>query len=236
MAAKKRPAKRKPKPAAKAPAKKRAAKAAPKTRRVSTRAKQATAGATKARGDAAAARAKAAGATKAGRLPAVKTQLRNSMILARKAQGLSNVVIAAEAGVTERTIERILAEARRMRSPLEDSPMELLEELARGFRLAIGDYEAMALGWFDTNQSASLGAKKAADETRIRLATLLHDLGKLPENLETFRSEMEMQRIAQEMVTMMRAVAAGERDAAEAVEFFRGLLGQRDQAVLPAGA
>lgn len=215
-------------PAAKKPDPEKPTKKARSPRRPSKRSKNSTAAATTKRANAAAAAAKKAGA-KGSRLSAAKQQLRDSLIMARKAQGLSNRVIAAEAGVTERTVERILADRRGVGSPLDDAPGKLLDELATGFRLSIGDFEAMALAWFDSNQSAALGAKKAADETRARLATLMADVGKLPTNLELFRSEMQMQRIAEEMVNVMRAVAAGEKDASEAVDFFRGLVAERSR-------
>lgn len=227
-AAKKAPAKAKAAAPAKTPAKR-------GPRRTSARSKLATGAATKKSADKAAAAAKRAGA-RGARLSAAKRQLRDSLIMARKAQGVSNAVAAAEAGVTERTVERIIADRRGVGSPLDDSPGQLLDELAIGFRLSIGDFEAMALAWFDTNQAASLGAKKAADETRARLATLMADVGKLPTNLELFKSEMQMQRIAEEMVTMMRAVAAGEKDASEAVEFFRALVAERGRPQLTVGA
>ena len=140
---------------------------------------------------------------------------------------MPHAVIAAEAKVSVRQVERIVAGNRGVRSPLEDTPMELLDELAVGYRLAIGDFEAMALAWFDSNQSASLGAKKAADESRGRLAALLEVVGKLPEDMELFRSEAQMQRIAETMAQTMRAVADGEMEPAAAVDVFEGLIGRR---------
>lgn len=210
------------------PAPKKPAARKPKAAKPKARSKASTKTATTKRANKAAAAAKRAGAT-GSRLSAAKQQLRDSMIVARKAQGLSNRVIAAEAGLTERTVERILADRRRVGSPLDDSPAQLLDELAVGFRLSIGDFEAMALAWFDTNQAAALGAKKAADESRARLATLMADVGKLPTDLELFRSEMQMQRIAEEMVGVMRAVDAGEMAPADAVEFFRRLVSREPE-------
>lgn len=190
-----------------------------------------TQAATKKKADAAAAKAKGAGAT-GPRLSAAKQALRDSMIVARAAQGMPYAVIAVEAGVGVRQVERVVAGRRGIRSPLEDSPMDLLDELAVGYRLSIGDFEAMALAWFESNQSASLGAKKAADETRARLAALLEVVGKLPEDLELFRSEVQMQRIAETMAQTMRAVADGGLEAAAAVEVFEELIGRRPGRVL----
>lgn len=158
------------------------------------------------------------------RKSSAKTQLRNSLIVARTAQGVTAEVVAAEVKVTRRTVERVLADHRSLRSPLEETPMKLLEDLATGYQLSIGDYEAMAMAYFDDHPTAALGAKKAADETRQRLVMLLSDLGKLPSDLASFRSEMEMERLGKEMNVMMRRLAAGEADVHEAVEFFRGMI------------
>lgn len=197
------------------------------------RAKKAASSAAKKQADKAAEQAKEAGAV-GGRLPSAKKQLRDSMIVARVAQGLKYEVIAEEAGVTTRTVETVVAEAKKQ-SPLDATPMKLLEDLAVGIKLSIGDYEAMALAWYDTNQSAALGAKKAADEARARLATLMADIGKLPSNLELFRSEMEMRGIAQAMRQQMEAVVKGDSSVEEAVEFFRTVVGDRGRPELPAG-
>lgn len=173
-------------------------------------------------------------AAKGARLNSAQTGLRNSLIIARAAQGMEWKDIAKEAGISARQCQRVAEAARSVDSPVDESPMQLLEGIASGFARSIGDYERMAFAWADTNQSAALGAKKAADETRARLASLMAEVGKLPSNLELFRSEMAMQRIAEQMVGMMRAVAAGEKTPDEAVAFFRELVGQRARAQLVA--
>lgn len=186
------------------------------------KAKAAQAKAGKSKADRAAARAKAAGATGA-RLPAAKIALRDSMIIARAAQGMPYASIAAEAGVTTRTIERVVRTSRGIRSPLMDTPMELLDELAVGFRLSIGDYEAMASAFVEHNPAVALGAKKAADETRARLQVLMTDVGKLPKDLENFRGQAELERVAKAMAAMMRRVEAGDITVQEAIAFFGSL-------------
>lgn len=185
-------------------------------------------------GDRAAAAAKTAGAV-GGRLSGAKKQLRDAMIRARVSEGRTYAEIAREAKVTTRTVERVIEDARKVRSPLEDAPMDLLTELATGHRSSIADFESMSAAWFDVNQQASLGAKKAADESRARLAMLLRDVGKLPEDLETFRSEIELTRIAQEMSRKMREFAAGDVEVGEVVEFFEGLIGLKPRLALVEG-
>lgn len=190
--------------------------------------------AAKAAADEAAARAKQAKAT-GRRLDGARMGLRNSMIIARNAQGVPWKDIAREAGISARAAQRVVEQAREARSPVDEAPMRLLEDLADGFRRSISDYEAMAHAWFETNQSAALGAKKAADDTRDRLANLLADVGKLPSNLELFRSEMEMQRIAEQMGETLIGLREGTITVDDAIEFFRDLVATREQAALPAG-
>lgn len=232
MAARKQPAKA----SAKAPAKRAPAKRASARKPAGKGgAKQAAGRAVKARANAAAQRAKDTGAT-GKRLTGPKAALRDSMIIARAAQGVPWADIGKEAGISARSCQRVVENARGVRSPLEESPMALLESLTSGFLRSISDYEGMAFAWAETNQSASLGAKKAADETRMRLATLLADVGKLPSNLELFRSEMQMQLIAEQMGAYLLGVRDGSRSPEEAIEFFRGLVTGREQAQLGTGA
>lgn len=142
------------------------------------------------------------------------------MIVAGVAAGEDKRDVAKRAGVTVRTVERVVAAAEDVRSPLERTPMELLEGMARDSMRSIADLESMAFAWLDLNQSASLGAKKAAGEERARLAALLAEVGKLPSNLELFRSEMEMQRIAEEMGRALLAVRDGSMTLDQAIEVF----------------
>lgn len=228
MTAKKKPAAKRA-PAAKAAAKKRPAAG-----------QRGAAANAKAKRDAAAKRAKRSGVlaaekraadagAKGARLPAAQMGLRNSLILARHEQGASWAEIATEAGVSARTAQRVVEHARALPSPVDARPMELLKALAAGYLRSIADYEGMAFAWQQSNQTAALGAKKAADETRARLAALMADVGKLPENLELFRSEMEMRRIAEEMVEVLEGVVSGERSAVEALAVFGQVLaGARD--------
>jgi hypothetical protein len=58
-------------------------------------------------------------------------------------------------------------------------------------------------------------------------------VGKLPSNLELFRSEMEMMRIAEQMGEVLAGVRDGEKSAEDAIEFFRELVTNRGRAALP---
>jgi hypothetical protein len=161
------------------------------------------------------------------RLTAAQKVMRDSMIVARLAAGDPRAEVARDAAVTVRTVERVAKEARAQRSPIEEAPMDRLEDLARGFVRDIADFRSAAWAWFDVNQAASLGALKGASEARMRLATMLENVGKLPSNLEVFRTEMEMQHIAEEMGVVLLAVQKGERSLDEALHFFASLATNR---------
>lgn len=191
----------------------------------------ATSGDAAAAADRAAARAERA-AARGARLNSAQTKLRDAVIIARHAQRASWGDIAREVGISARQCQRVVEAAQAVPSPIEETPMALLETLARDFARSIATYESMAFAWADTNQAAALGARKAADDTRGRLAQLLQDVGKLPSNLELFRSEMEMMRIAEEMGNVLAGVRDGEKSPEEAIEFFRALIVNRGRAQL----
>lgn len=179
-----------------------------------------------------AAAAKAAGAH-GKRLPALKMALRDSLIVQRKAQLWTWETIAAEAGISVRRAQEVYEEATRkggrVPNPLDADPMVLLEDLARGMQLSIGDFEAMASAFIDANPNVALGAKKAADEARARFAELMIRTGKMPEDLELFRSETEMRRIAEQMVEQIEGVVEGTVDPRAALLFFRSLVMRDDE-------
>lgn len=155
------------------------------------------------------------------------------MIVARAAQGVPWEEIAREAGISIRSCQRAVETRKQMPTDLERAPMELVEEFTRDFRASIADYEAMAFAYSATNPTAALGAKKAADESRSRLINLLDNIGKLPDNFELFRSEVEMMLIAERMAEELRLLRDGHRSPQEVLDFFRSLVTRRQRRALP---
>lgn len=169
--------------------------------------------------------AKAAGA-RGRRLTAAKQALRDSLIVARAAQDWPVQAIAAEVDLSVEQVRRVLRGKRGVRSPLEETPMQLLEDLARGFKLSVGDLEAMAAAWVHDNHNAALGAKKAANDARRHFMDLMATVGKLPTDLELFQQEAALQRVADEMVQIMQSVERGETSAKDAVAAFWRMTGR----------
>jgi hypothetical protein len=178
----------------------------------------------KAAGERAVAVAKAKGAV--GRnVTIMQRQLRDSAIVARATAGWSTAMIAAEFEITDRQVRRVLADERKMPSGLDDAPIEILEDLLRAYRGSIADFQAMAYEYRESHPNVALGAMRAADDARDRYAHLLAVAGKLPENLELFRAESVLRRLADEMVETMERVEVGEMSAGEAGDFFGSLVG-----------
>jgi len=170
------------------------------------------------------------------RLTAGKQALRDSLIVARRAQDWTWEMIAVEAGVSVRQAQKVFKDAKGLRSPLDDSPMKVLEDLATGFKLSIGDFEAMAFANAETNPSVALGAKRAADEARTRYMELQQRVGNLPRNLRVFRSEARLRSIATEMFDVLTELRAGKITADEAFEHFQEIaFGKPDERAEPKG-
>ena len=105
-------------------------------------------------------RVKQAGAT-GPRLTAAKQALRDSQIVARRAQGWHLDAIAAEAGVNERTVRRVLAEREAIGEALLDrDPIDVVRQMAAQLQASVADFEAMASAYSDVNPAAAIGAKK----------------------------------------------------------------------------
>lgn len=169
--------------------------------------------------------AKAAGAV-GRKVTAAQRRQRDSAIVARAACGWTQELIAAEFGITERQVRRVLDERGKQRSPFEETPMQLLEDLARGFQQSVGDFEAMVARYGDSAPNVALGAKKGANEARRHFMDLMATVGKLPTDLELFQQEAALQRVADEMVQIMQSVERGETSAKDAVAAFWRMTGR----------
>lgn len=225
------PAKAKAKtPAKKAPAKKRAVGKSPQSRPQPSVRKAKAAGKAKAKtvADRAGKVARANGAEGAGsngRLSKYQIALRDTAIMARIAEGKTHTSIAKEWGISIRAVGQVVERWAEGVPSLDREPMEIVEWLARMHLRQIGDLEVMATRNAERNPNVALGAKRASGEAMLRYMDLMSAVGKLPENLELFRAESVLRRLADEMVETMERVQAGDMEVADAVVFFRGLTG-----------
>ena len=170
-------------------------------------------------------RAEQAGAT-GPRLTAAKQGLRDSLIVARRAQGCHLDAIAAEAGVNERTVRRVLAERQAVGEALLDrDPIDVVKQMATQLEGSVADFEAMASAYADTNPAAAIGAKKGADQAREKLLVLLQATGRMPKDLGGLGDLMVMRELASEMVDAVHAFKRGEVDGDHVEETFKRALG-----------
>ena len=170
-------------------------------------------------------RAKQVRATGA-RLSAAKQALRDSLIVARRAQEWHLDAIAAEAGVNERTVRRVLAERKAVGEALLDrDPIDVVRQMAAQLQASVSDFEAMASAYADVNPAAAIGAKKGADQARERLLLLLQATGRIPRDMGVLGDLMGMRELGSEMVQAVHAFKRGEADADHIEETFKRALG-----------
>ena len=170
-------------------------------------------------------RAEQAGAT-GPRLTAAKQGLRDSLIVTRRAQGFHLDAIAAEAGVNERTVRRVLAEREAVGEALLDrDPIDVVRQMAAQFQASVADYEAMASAYAGVHPSAAIGAKKGADQAREKLLVLLQATGRMPKDLGGLGDLMGLRALGEEMVDAVRAFKRGEVDAEHVEQTFTRALG-----------
>lgn len=149
-----------------------------------------------------------------------RRRLRDSAILAALAAGEPPVDLAKEFEITTRQIRRIVKGRANAATGLDARPIELAEELLRSYRDSIADLEAMSRRYLDSHPAVALGAKRSAIETREKFVVLLEALGKLPDNLELFRSEVQMRRISDQMIEALGRWQAGDASMEEVLEVF----------------
>jgi hypothetical protein len=186
----------------------------------------------------AAQRAKAAGALGPNGTDAQRA-LRDSAVIARLDAGGSTKDVGSEFRLSARTVLDIRKKRTKAASPLDAIPMDILEGLAKDYRSQVADFEAMAWRHADLNPNVAIGAMKGALVARERFVELLNVVGKLPDNLELFRAEMVLRRLADEMIETMERVESGEITPADAAAFFRALITNREgeqQRTIGAGA
>ena len=135
------------------------------------------------------------------KLPAAAAELRDTLMLTRLAQGWPLSAIAEEANLNERTVRRAI-DRKLKRAPLVLSidPVKVVEDVALGLQLSIGDFEALASGAIARqNFVASVSAKRGANEARMQVIQLLQDVGRLPRDLSAVKQLLELREIASAM-------------------------------------
>lgn len=173
--------------------------------------------------------AKAKGATgrqdRSGPGAAMRVILRNQAIVAGHHIGRSNAELAREWKVTAGTVQRIVKHASKRRSVLDDAPMEIVER-------ALGEYEAQIEAWSalasaaadSGNLPAAVGAMRGHADAFERYVSTLAELGKLPDNLELFRAQEELERIMRRIAELLEKLVQGELVPAEVQAEFDRLL------------
>lgn len=179
------------------------------------------------------------------RLNSAQRAGRDSLMVARRVQGWTWEAVAEEAGVTVTTAQKAVDARNNTPIHFNADPVRVIEDVFTAYQLSIGDLEAIAVqSLLANNYSAAVGAKKAANDARDKVLTLLQLTGRLPQELGSLRHLIDLRAIAVRMldatdgfesrVQRMRLSPAdrAELDAAvrEVRETFNELLGIEEDA------
>lgn len=181
----------------------------------------------------AAAEAKAAGAvgirsTTGELLKGEKLVLRDAAIASHVAAGWRIEDAAKEFGVSARTARAVVQRSKAMSSPMDRTPMELVERLMRESERAALALQRLALKYENVNPSATVGAWKAAQEERRILADMLVEIGKMPRELEWFRTTAEVSHMVGELLERIERMERGELTGSDVAGYMREVvMGER---------
>lgn len=150
--------------------------------------------------------------------------LRDSAIVAALHAGEPVKDIGKRYGITPRSVRRIFEAFGERPTALEQRPMEIIERVLRTYEQQMRDFMLVAQTTLERAPAVAVGALKGHADSLERYTMLLSDVGKLPDNLELFRSETEMRRVGELMVERLQALAAGETDAMAVKELFERLV------------
>lgn len=132
-------------------------------------------------------------------------------MLARRAQGWTWPQVAKEAGITlqaARTAVRNLQDAAPM--SLDTDPVKIVEHVFTEIQASVGTFEAIGSEALRKEQYAvAVGARRSADDARMRLMSLLQMTGRMPQDLSALRHLIDLRTIA---IRMLDSIDAFSRE------------------------
>lgn len=183
---------------------------------------------------AAQAEAERKGAARGARLRAAEKAMRDALIVQRVHESWTWPMIAEESGISVRQAQRVWESFRDQASPWDVDPSVYVEELARGYRITVGQFTALAAT--ADNTAAAVGALKGANDAREKMMALMQSVGIVPEDLGTLKLHRDVRAVAVEMLDTMDAFERGELTAEMVTEVFREMMGIGTGTPAPAAA
>ena len=182
----------------------------------------------------AAARAEAErkGAARGARLRAAEKAMRDALIVQRVHESWTWPMIAEESGISVRQAQRVWESFRDQPSPWDVDPSTYVEELARGYRITVGQFTALAAS--ADNTAAAVGALKGANDAREKLMALVQAVGIVPDDLGTLKLHRDVREVATRMLDTMEAFEQGELTPEMVMDVFREMMGIGPRAELTA--
>jgi hypothetical protein len=146
-------------------------------------------------------------------------KLRNRHIVQARAAGESPAAIAERFGCSERTVRRVIEQARRAPVDLDSiDPDDALREAVAVHREAIE--QLGRLGRRGRNESAKVGAAAARARASRDLIQLLAWAGRLPDRPATWRVMLDLKQIGTDLNVLIAAIEQGAVEREDVERFF----------------
>jgi hypothetical protein len=137
-----------------------------------------------------------------GRLPARDKVVRDAAIVAARSEGLSWEAIAAEHGVSARQCRTIVNEYGKAGiTPRLRDPVEVVDQMLERYE----DFQERLILIADsaTNDSARVGAIRAAIDAMRSQAELMQAIGVLPRDLGQMKVEIDVRHVARAAIDVL---------------------------------
>lgn len=173
------------------------------------------------------------------RLNAAEIHQRDTLMIARRAQGWTWERVAKEANLTVSNAKKAVVKAQRSGEVMRigDDPVKIVERIFDELQRSVVGQELIAT---EAMKRGTLGtasaAKNRADEARGKVLELLQMTGRLPQEMSALRHLIDLRTVAVRMLDTMDQFDRGEIDSVVVRSTFNELLGLESAPALEGSA
>lgn len=166
------------------------------------------------------------------RLSAAQIHQRDTLMIARRAQGWTWDRVAKEANMTVSSAKKAVAKQQNAGEVMRigDDPVKIVERIFDELQRSVVGQELIAT---EAMKRGTLGtasaAKNRADEARGKVLELLQMTGRLPQDMAALRHLIDLRTVAVRMLDTMDRFDRGEIDSLAVRSTFNELLGLEER-------
>lgn len=162
---------------------------------------------------------------------------RDMTIVAAFYAGRPKAEIAATFELTVRSVNLILEAFRKRPSALDRAPVEIIERALKTYEQQMEMWAALATrALAEDNLNAAAAGLKGHATAHENYLLACRALGKLPEDMESFRTQADLIRLGQLVLNALDDAAAGKLSIGDARMQVKALVAARDLPVIDAAA